>query len=287
LVEAVLSYNLSNFVARNLDNILIGWRAGPLQLGLYDRAYKLLQLPLQHLNNPAARVMVPVLSRLAADPTRYRSAYIRVTQQILLAALPGMVFMIATAETLVPTLLGAKWAGAAPIFVWLGIAGLHQPMSGTIPWLFVSQSRTSEYARWGLFNAVTCAAAFFSGLPWGALGVAIAYALSDVLIRLPALWWYVGRKGPVTTLDLCKLAIPFAIAAAAAALVLRNIDRTIVQNVVAYLAIACIASYATCGVVLLAFPDGRAVLRESFGILTAFFAATRRSANVGSLRSVD
>ena len=104
----VIGYNLSIYVARNLDKVLIGWRAGPLQLGFYDRAYKLLLPPLQHLNSPIARVMVPVLSRLSNDPTRYRRVYVRTTQQILLVAFPGVLFMIATAPTLVPTLLGSN-----------------------------------------------------------------------------------------------------------------------------------------------------------------------------------
>lgn len=279
----VIGYNLSIYVARNLDKVLIGWRAGPLQLGLYDRAYKLLLLPLQHLNGPIARVMVPVLSRLANDPARYRGVYIRTTQQILLAALPGVVFTIATASTLIPTLLGHEWVGAVSIFYWLAIAGLHLPMSGTMAWLFVSQSRTNEYARWGLFNAVTCAAAFVAGLPWGAYGVAVAYGLTDVLVRLPVLWWYVGRTGPVRTHDLYRLAAPFAAAGAAAGLVLWNIDRTITQSALAYLAIAGVASYATTCAAMAIFPDGRAVLRESCNLLVGYLTTLRRS--LGSLVS--
>ena len=273
----VISYNLSIYVARNLDKVLIGWRAGPSQLGLYDRAYKLLLLPLQHLNNPIARVMIPVLSRLADDPARYRGVYIRTTQQILLVALPGVVFTIATAPILIPTLLGREWVGAVPIFAWLAITGLHLPMSGTMAWLFLSQSRTREYAIWGLFNAATCTAAFLAGLHWGAYGVAVAYGLSDVLLRLPVLWWYVGRKGPVRTSDLYRLATPYAAAGAAAGLVLWNIDRVLNYHALAYLGIACVASYLTTGAVLAIFSDGRAVLRESYNLGVGYLNALRRS----------
>jgi PST family polysaccharide transporter len=273
----VISYNLSIYVARNLDKVLIGWRAGPSQLGLYDRAYKLLLLPLQHLNNPIARVMIPVLSRLADDPARYRGVYIRTTQQILLVALPGVVFTIATAPILIPTLLGREWVGAVPIFAWLSITGLHLPMSGTMAWLFLSQRRTREYAIWGLFNAATCAAAFLAGLHWGAYGVAVAYGLSDVLLRMPVLWWYVGRKGPVRTSDLYRLAAPYAAAGAAAGLVLWNIDRVLNYHALPYLGIACVASYLTTGAVLAIFSDGRAVLRESYNLGVGYLNALRRS----------
>ena len=271
----VIGFNLSTYVARNLDKVLIGWRAGPLELGLYDRAYKLLLLPLQHLNGPIARVMVPVLSRLADDPVRYRSVYIRTTQQILLFAVPGAVFMIATAPILIPTLLGHEWVGAVPIFAWLAISGLHLPMSGTMGWLFVSQSRTTEYALWGLFNALTCAVAFGAGLHWGAYGVAVAYGVSDVLVRLPALWWYVGRTGPVRTRDLYRLAAPFAVAGAAAGTVVWNIERTITYHALPYLAIACVVSYVMTAAVLAIFPEGRAVLRESFNLVGGCWTTLR------------
>ncbi|MBV8425853.1 MAG: lipopolysaccharide biosynthesis protein [Hyphomicrobiales bacterium] len=276
----VIGYNISIYFARNLDKVLIGWRTGPFQLGLYDRAYKLLLLPLQNLNGPIARVMVPVLSRLSNDPERYRRVYLRTTQQILLAAFPGVVFMMATASTLIPRLLGSEWAGAAPIFTWLGLAGLHLPMSGTMAWLFVSQSRTTEYARWGFFNAATCIAGFAVGLPWGAYGVAVVYGLTDLFIRLPALWWYVGRRGPVRTHDLYRLAFPFAAAGVIAAAALWGIETVVSVSPFPYLIIACLSSYATTAAVLAMFPDGRAALRESYHILSGYVNALRQSPKI-------
>lgn len=57
-------FNLVNFFARNLDNILIGKFVGTVQLGYYDRAYKLLLFPVQNINAPIRRVIIPMLSRI-------------------------------------------------------------------------------------------------------------------------------------------------------------------------------------------------------------------------------
>ena len=46
LGAGVTSYNVFTFIARNLDNVLIGRVWGDAPLGLYDRAYKLLLFPL-------------------------------------------------------------------------------------------------------------------------------------------------------------------------------------------------------------------------------------------------
>ncbi|MDB5456969.1 MAG: polysaccharide biosynthesis protein [Caulobacter sp.] len=263
----VTTFNISNFFARNLDNVLIGHISGAAQLGLYDRAYKLLLLPLQQINNPIGRVMVPVLSRLAGEPERYRHAYARTAQQILLVTVPGVLFLIFTADVLIPTLMGKQWAAAAPIFAWLGVAALHQPFSSTAGWLFISQQRTGQFARWGLFNAVTCVAAFVAGLPWGAVGVAAAYALSDVFIRLPALWWYVGREGPVRTKQIWAIATPFLAAGAASAAVLAGLRQVTSGHPFLDLGIAAAAAYLAAGAGLLLSASGRGVLKESLDLV--------------------
>ena len=54
--RGITGFQIANFVARNLDNVLIGRYAGAVQLGLYDRAYKLLMLPVQQSLGPISRV---------------------------------------------------------------------------------------------------------------------------------------------------------------------------------------------------------------------------------------
>lgn len=206
-------FNLTNFFARNADNVIIGRFIGAGPLGYYDRAYKLMLMPLQQINGPAGRVMIPIMSRLADEPARYRFAYLRALRILLLLTMPIVCFCIASAYELIPFLLGPQWTAASEVFVWLSIAAIHQPLTATIGWLFVTQNRTVEFAKWGVVNAITCILAFIAGLPWGVVGVAAAYAISDLLFRMPAIWWYVGRKGPVSTRDLSRLGLVYGMAA--------------------------------------------------------------------------
>ena len=50
------------------------------------------------------------------------------------------------------------------------------------------------------------------GLPWGAVGVAASFAFTRVLIVDPLLYWFVGRSGPVRTIDFYKTMAPFVAA---------------------------------------------------------------------------
>jgi polysaccharide transporter, PST family len=250
--------------------VLIGRVWGDLALGLYDRAYKLLLFPLQQVNNPLSRVMMPALSRLQEEPERYRHAYLRTLQQILLLTVPGVVFLIVSADQLVPALLGAQWAEAAPIFRWLGVSALVQPMNSTMGWLFMSQGRAGHFLRWGAFSAASCMAAFAAGLPWGAIGVAAAYSLTELFVRLPALWWYVTRRGPVRLGDLIETALPFlfggGLAYAGTWLLLNHIGAA-ANTLISLLAAGCL-SYALAILGLTTLPAGRRTIRETFTLVT-------------------
>lgn len=266
----VTGFNVSNFFARNLDNVLVGRVAGPQQLGYYDRAYKLLVLPLQQVNRPLGQVLIPALSRLTEEPDRYRYAYLRVVQQTLLLITPGVITVMITADTLIPLLMGGQWGPTSAIFSWLALSGLHQPLTTTIGWLFISQGRTTEFARWGLINATVCITAFLIGLPEGALGVARSYAIADTFILAPAVWWIIGRKGPVRTRDLLGLAIPFAVAGAVSGSIVLAASHVLLaleMNGWPLLVASGFCSYLAFLATLALLKPGRATLRETLALL--------------------
>ena len=143
LGAGITGFNVFTFVARNLDNVLIGRVWGDAALGLYDRAYKFLLFPLVQINAPLGRVMLPTLARLRTDGPRYCSAYLRAVNQLLLVTQPGIVFAIATADIFVPILLGERLArGGAdlPVARSRGIATADQRHDE----LAVHQSRAKQ-----------------------------------------------------------------------------------------------------------------------------------------------
>ena len=77
-------------------------------------------------------------------------------------------------------------AAGIPIFQWLGVCGLHQVITSTTGWLFLSQVRGGDFFKLGLFNAVATVISFVIGLPWGPLGVAISYTICNYLVLVLA-----------------------------------------------------------------------------------------------------
>jgi polysaccharide transporter, PST family len=253
----------ANIIARHTDSVLIGHYAGPAQTGLYDRGNKLALIPMERINQLLERLLLPILSRLNESGERYRRAYMRIIRQLMLLFAPGTVAVGVTAPVLIPFLLGAKWADAAPIFAWLALAALHQPVSMTMNFMFVSQGRVRAYLVWNIFSAVTTWASFIAGVRWGAVGVAAAFALSDVLIRLPFLWWWVSRAGPVKQSDLYGAAAPFAAGSAVAFTVLTLLQHIPFPSHLLLLAASAIVAYAVFLGVLTLFKGGRMAMADT------------------------
>ena len=205
----ITGYAIVNYISKNCDNLVVGRAFGPQLLGLYSKAVQLLSLPTDQMNEPLATVSIPALSRLADSPERYRQAYLRIMEKVIMVTMPAVMLMLVTSDWLVLIILGPQWVQSGKIFVFMGIAGLFQPVAATAGWLLVSQGRVRDMLRWSLINAPISILSIVAGVPWGVLGVAASFSLARILIALPLLFWFVGRKGPVRTGDFYRLLAPF------------------------------------------------------------------------------
>jgi O-antigen/teichoic acid export membrane protein len=266
-------FQVVNYFARNADNAMIGWRWGDRVLGLYGRAYQLLLLPLAQINNPMSGVAIPALSRLQNHPKQYRAAFIQLLEKLTLITMPAIALTIVCADWIVRLVLGAQWAEAAKIFVWLGLAALFQPLTYTTGWLFVSQGRTREQLLWGIIGSSMIVLSFVIGLRWGAIGVAIAYSLCMNFLATPVLLWMVGRRGPVSTGDLYRIAAFPTIAAVAVSAILLGYRASGGTHVLSLdLAICFALTILGTFFCYAAFAKGRDILRDSRQLFREVFA---------------
>lgn len=265
-------YHFATFFAQNSDNALIGKFWGAYQLGIYSRAYQMLLTPIGQVIMPLGSVAVPALSRLADTPERYRAAYLKIVEKIAMLTMPAVVFTIATSDWLILLLLGRQWSDASPVFMMLGIAAIVQPVAKTGTWLMVTQGRSREMLNWGIVGASIAVIAILVGLPWGAKGVAASYALSELCISTPLMFWYIGRRGPVRARDVLVTVGP-SICAAASSLIVLSLARAWLAgftHLIARLAIAFVITVSVSLLVFLLLPSGRSSirgLRETLSLL--------------------
>lgn len=257
----VTGFNFANFFSRNLDNVLIGRFWGSDQLGLYDRSYKLLLFPLQQVANPLGRVMVPILSRLADEPERYRRAFFRVLNMMQLLLLPGIALLVALADTAIPFLLGERFREAAPIFAALGMSGLLQVSSNPTGWLFVSQGRSTEMAKWGLISAIITCTAIAIGAFFGTFWVAVLYTASAFVKLLP-MWAMICRTGPITRTSVIRSGLPMLLAGFGSLAIVWLIGPYLPGSTPWQLLIGLLIAYVSYVGLILMTPAGRECLQD-------------------------
>ena len=110
------------FLNGNLDTMLIGRLLGPVALGLYNRAYMLLYLPMYFLTNSVAKVAFPAFSQVQQDVPRLRGLYLRSSTLVATLVLPLCAGIAVAAPEMVRVLLGAQWDAAVPVLRVLCVA---------------------------------------------------------------------------------------------------------------------------------------------------------------------
>jgi O-antigen/teichoic acid export membrane protein len=173
---------LLGYASRNADSVVIGATLGAGPLGLYNRAFQLLMLPLNQINAPSTRVALPVLSRLQNDRKRY-GEFIVLGQAIMLHIVTlVLAFSCAQATPVIAIALGDKWLAAAPIFQILSIAGFFQAAAYASFWVYLSKGITKQNFYLALVTRPVVIGCILLGSLWGVYGVAAGYALGVGLI---------------------------------------------------------------------------------------------------------
>lgn len=193
-------FNIVNYIARNLDNVLIGRFCGAQPLGLYSRAYSLLLFPIGQITAPMTAVAVPALSRLQHEPERYRNFYLRAIKMIAYITIPMVTAMGVLSNEIVEVILGKQWIAAGPIFMILAVTALMQPVGGTVGWVYVSLGQTGRMFTWACLATPLILLSFLLGLPWGAIGVASGYSICNCILVYPSLAFAL-KHSPIRAMD--------------------------------------------------------------------------------------
>ena len=185
----LLGTQLLVYATSNIDSVLIGARFGPTQLGLYNRAFQMLVLPLNQISSPATRVALPVLSRIQNDEPSFERYVVRGQLCLSWVVLPVYGFIAANSGSVVKVLLGDQWASAAMIFTLLAAGGMFQTLSYATYWIFLAKGLTASNLKFALITRTIMLAALCLGAVFSVHAVAAAYSISLGLIWAFGLIW--------------------------------------------------------------------------------------------------
>jgi PST family polysaccharide transporter len=182
------------YASRNVDTVVIGNRLGAEVLGVYNRAFQLLMLPLVQINAPATTVALPILSKSQDDARRFAELLIRCQAVLLNVVFTLIAVCFAFAPLGVAVVLGDSWDGVVPLFRLLCLAGVFQAAGYVTYWGFLALGLTASHLRFTLVTRPLLIALVLLGSIWGVSGVAASYGVGVALIWPAGLWWLRKRE---------------------------------------------------------------------------------------------
>jgi len=199
--------NLVVYLGYNLEKVLLGRFWGAAALGLYGRAYSLINLPTTQLHSSIYTVAFPAFSRIQGDSQRLRNSFLKVYAAVVSLSIPATICCMLFAGEMIQIVLGPKWGGAVPIFRLLGPTVLAFGMINPFGWFLISIGRVGRSFRISLLIAPMVILGILAGLHYGTKGVALGYSTVMTLLIFPVVIWSIHGTGIILT-DIMKVLKP-------------------------------------------------------------------------------
>jgi len=180
--------NILNFLGHRGPELVLGRMLGPRAVGLFAVGFEVGTLPTKELVGPINRAALPGYARLREAEGGLRRGYLDVLGLIALVAIPASVGLAATANILIPLLLGDNWLDAIPVVHYLALAGTVGVLMTNNGAVYMALGRPQLVTFLLLGRLSLLVPGILVGAAWGGVtGVAIAYAIVEGLMILPHL----------------------------------------------------------------------------------------------------
>jgi teichuronic acid exporter len=185
LIGSLLGFNIINYWARNADNLIAGKYYGTSDLGIYNRAYMMLMLPLTLITGIVSSVLFPSLVKYKNEGGDVQKEYYFMLKIISLINIPIALVLIIFPTQFVQILWGPNWISVGQLLPYFGLLVMTQTLLSTLGSVMIMEKleKYLMYSGW-----IT---AFFglTGIVFGATislnGIAAFYALAYITFAFP------------------------------------------------------------------------------------------------------
>jgi PST family polysaccharide transporter len=178
----IVGINIAEFLNRNTDKFLIGYALGPVALGYYAVAYKLLQT-LSHLfTSVTSQVVFSSFSALQTNVARMRNAFYSATKLTSVITFPMFAGFAVIAPYFIVLAFGEQWSASVPVVQVLMLAGVLESIFLFNGNVMLAMGKPSWRLKLNLLNAGVNVIFFLVAVQWGIVAVAAAYVLRAYLL---------------------------------------------------------------------------------------------------------
>ncbi len=192
-IKKIISYSFYQFAAqtlnyfnRNLDNLLIGKFMSKAQLGYYNKAYSMQQMPVSYLPGVITPVLHPILSEHQDDKEYIFSNYLKLLKFLSLLGGFGSAFCWFAGKEIILIAFGNQWGESIRPFMILSLSLWPQILTNTIAPIYQSIGNTKLMFKNLIFTTWMIITFIVGGVMSGnicivSICVSIAYGLNFFL----------------------------------------------------------------------------------------------------------
>lgn len=173
--------SLLNTIYDNINNIIIGKFFSATQLGYYDRAHSMRQLPIITVSSALNKVTYPVFAAVQDDDRKLKSAYSLLMKQIIFWVAPFLVLLSVISEPLFSFLLTDRWLPAVPYFQVLCFASILYPVHAYNLNIVTVKGRSDLFLKLEFLKKIVITITVLCALPFGVYGLVYAQLLNSVI----------------------------------------------------------------------------------------------------------
>jgi O-antigen/teichoic acid export membrane protein len=197
LIGSVIGFSSVNYWSRNTDNMIVGKWYGAADLGIYNRAYSLLMLPLNLVTGLFNNILFPNLKKLQSRNGDIENEYYFVLTIISLITYPLVLLFVLFPKELVGVLWGRNWMPVADLLPYFGLLIFTQSLLSTSGHLLILQKKERAFMISGWLTALFLISFIILGATISLKGIAQFYSLSYILfvIMMNVFYIYIRTLG--------------------------------------------------------------------------------------------
>ncbi len=185
----IVGINLLSFVSTRSDNLLIAYFLGPVALGYYSIAYRLLEIVTQLFIGVITPIALPIFSHLQKDIEKTRQALYKAVQLSNLIGIPIFLGLSVLAPELVVVLFGEKWVSSIPVMQILNLIGILYTgfyFNGPV---LMAAGKSAWKLGLDFIKTIGYFIAFAIAVRWGIVAVAAGYVITGYLMSTLTVWF--------------------------------------------------------------------------------------------------
>ena len=170
-----------NYLASNLDFVMIGRYLGAAALGPYYVAYQVVVQPMVRLNPILTRVAFPLFSKMQNDDVAISRGYLNIAKLVAFVSVPLLIGMAVVAPSFFQVYLGDGWAESVLLAQILVPVAILKCLGNPLGSAFLAKGRPDIGFGLNASRFVLNALLFWWAVKSGLQAVALVYVASSVL----------------------------------------------------------------------------------------------------------